>query len=158
MPYDEKLADRIREALASQKKIEEKVMFRGMCFMVNDKMCICINPDEILVRVGPEEYETALERNGTRPMIQNGRTAVGFVFVSPEGYKGKKDFDYWVNAALAFNKLAKPSKKKAKTQTPKKKAKTQTPKKNAKTETPKKKAKPAIKKAPAKRAPTRKSS
>ncbi len=113
MPYDEKLADRIREALAGQKKIEEKTMFRGMCFMVNDKMCICVNPDEMLVRVGPDEYETALERSGTRPMIQNGRTAMGFVFVGPEGYKGKINFDYWINAALAFNKEAKASKKKA---------------------------------------------
>jgi TfoX/Sxy family transcriptional regulator of competence genes len=114
MPHDEKLADRIREALASQKKVEEKTMFRGMCFMVNGKMCICVNPDELMVRVGPDEYETALEKNGARPMIHNGKTMKGFVFVSPEGYKGKKNFDYWINAALTFNKLAKASKKRAK--------------------------------------------
>ncbi len=132
MPYDEKLADRIREALASQKKVEEKTMFRGMCFMVNDKMCICVNPGEILVRVGPDEYETALEKNGTRPMTQNGRTATGFVFVGPEGYKGKKNFDYWINAALAFNKLAKASKKKAKPASKIKPAKKAQPSKKAK--------------------------
>ena len=119
MHYDQKLASRIREALASQKKLEEKTMFRGMCFMVNGKMCICVNPDEIMVRVGPDEYGTALEKPGARPMIHNGKTMTGFVFVGPEGYKGKKNFDYWINAALAFNKLAKASKKKAKSTRPK---------------------------------------
>jgi TfoX/Sxy family transcriptional regulator of competence genes len=111
MPFDSPLASRIREALAGQKKIEEKTMFRGMCFMVNGKMCICVSNDEMMCRIGPDEYETALEKNGARPMIHNGKTMRGFVFVSPEGYKGKKNFDYWVNACLAFNKIAKASKK-----------------------------------------------
>jgi hypothetical protein len=31
--------------------------------------------------------------------------------VSEEGIRKKKDFDYWVNLALAFNKEAKASKK-----------------------------------------------
>jgi hypothetical protein len=44
-------------------------------------------------------------------MIHNGRTMTGFVFVSEEGIRKKKDFEYWVNLALAFNKEAKASKK-----------------------------------------------
>ena len=123
------LADRIREALAGQKKLEEKAMFRGICFMVNEKMCICVNQDELMCRVGPEEYETALEKNGVRPMIHNGKTMKGFVFVSEEGYKGKNNFDYWVNTSLAFNKDAKASKKKTSSiskSTPKKKARSGT--------------------------------
>ena len=40
MAYSEKMAARIREALAGQKNIEEKKMFGGLCFMVNNKMCI----------------------------------------------------------------------------------------------------------------------
>jgi hypothetical protein len=35
-----------------RKKVEEKKMFGGMCFMVNGKMCICIR-NEILCRIGP---------------------------------------------------------------------------------------------------------
>jgi hypothetical protein len=43
MPYDQKLADRIRDALsATQDDIEEKSMFQGMCFMANGKMCVCL--------------------------------------------------------------------------------------------------------------------
>jgi TfoX/Sxy family transcriptional regulator of competence genes len=112
MPYDEKLVERIREALVNVRKVEEKKMFRGICFMVNGKMCVCAGGDEMMCRVGPENFEAALERNGCRPMIHNGRTMKGFVFVSPEGMKSKKDFDYWINLSLEFNKKAKASKKK----------------------------------------------
>jgi hypothetical protein len=41
MAYNEKLADRTREIIALTHKItEEKKMFGGLCFMVNDKMCV----------------------------------------------------------------------------------------------------------------------
>ncbi len=114
MAINEKLASRIREALAEQQQVEEKKMFRGMCFMVNEKMCICVSNDEMLCRVGPDAYEAALERNGVRPMINNGRTMAGYVYVSEEGMKTKKDFMHWVDLALAFNKDAKAAKKKKK--------------------------------------------
>lgn len=38
MAYNEKMADRIREIIAlTHKNVEEKKMFAGLCFMVNDK-------------------------------------------------------------------------------------------------------------------------
>lgn len=74
MPYDEKLADRIREVLITYTTdIEEKKMFRGLCFMVHGKMCVCISNDELMLRIGPEAATTALERDDCRPMIHNGR-------------------------------------------------------------------------------------
>ena len=110
MLYNEKLADRIREAIADAGMIEEKKMFRGMCFMLNGKMCICVNAGELLCRVGPEAYEDALEKPGSRPMIHNGRMMKGFVFVDEAAVKPKKDFDYWVKTCVAFNKDAKAAK------------------------------------------------
>jgi len=41
-----------------------------------------------------------------------GREYKGYVYVSDGAIKTKKDFDYWISLALAFNKLAKSSKKK----------------------------------------------
>jgi hypothetical protein len=41
MAYNEKLADRIREMIAlTHKKVQEKKMFGGLCFMVNDRMWV----------------------------------------------------------------------------------------------------------------------
>jgi TfoX/Sxy family transcriptional regulator of competence genes len=114
MPYSERLADIIREAFADLPDVEEKKMFRGVCFMVDGKMCICISGNELMCRVGPELYEEALEKNGTHTMTNNGRTMKGYVFVGEDVLQKKSDFDYWINNSLAFNKFAKASKHKRK--------------------------------------------
>ena len=114
MPYSERLVNIIREAFVDLTDVEEKKMFRGMCFMVNGKMCICISGNELMCRVGPDIYEEALEKDGTRSMVNHGRTMKGFVYVSEDVLKTKADFDYWINNSLAYNKFAKASKPKHK--------------------------------------------
>ena len=112
MAYDEKLAGRVRELLSSKRNVAEKKMMGGLTFMVNNKMCVGILNDELMARIDPEVYESALERKGCREMDFTGRPMKGFVFVDPEGTKSKKDLEYWLNLALDFNKRAKASRKK----------------------------------------------
>ncbi len=64
MAFDEKLNDRIREAMAHLPKVEEKHMFGGTCFMLNGKMCVGVVKDEMMCRIDPAVYEEALERKG----------------------------------------------------------------------------------------------
>jgi TfoX/Sxy family transcriptional regulator of competence genes len=111
MAYDEALAQRIRAALATQPRVEEKNMMGGLTFMVNGKMCIGIVRDDLMARLDPEIYETALTKKGCREMDFTGKPMKGFVFISPEGTKRKADLDYWIGLALDFNKRAKASKK-----------------------------------------------
>ena len=40
MPYDEDLANRIRELLADEGAVTEKKMFGGLAFLVNGHMCV----------------------------------------------------------------------------------------------------------------------
>jgi len=47
MAYNEKLADRVREALSGNKKVIEKRMFGGIAFMINDKMCVGVDKDDL---------------------------------------------------------------------------------------------------------------
>lgn len=112
MAYSEKLADRIREALMHIKKLEEKHMFGGVCFMVNDKMCVGVVKDEMMCRIDPEVEDDALSRTGARPMDFTGRPMKGYIYVDDSGMKKKADFEYWINLCLEFNKKAKSSKKK----------------------------------------------
>jgi len=112
MAYNDKLANRVREALAGKRKVEEKKMMGGLTFMVNDKMCIGIFQDDLMLRIDPGIYEIVLEKHGCREMNFTGRPMKGFIFVSEDGYKTKKDFEYWVNLALDYNKKAKSSRKK----------------------------------------------
>jgi TfoX/Sxy family transcriptional regulator of competence genes len=114
MAYNQQLADRIRELIGEGYEVEEKTMFSGMCFMVNGKMCICVAREEILCRIGPGAMEAALEENGTREMINNGKTMKGYVYVAADEVKTTKALQHWLDLCLAFNKEAKAAKKKKK--------------------------------------------
>lgn len=113
MAYDEKLATRIRDYLDRQGvPTEEKQMMGGLCFMVRDKMCVGVTDDRLMVRLDPATVPAALQRRGCTPMTFTGRALRSFVFVSPEGWTAKKDFDDWLARAMEFNPRAKSSKKK----------------------------------------------
>jgi TfoX/Sxy family transcriptional regulator of competence genes len=111
MAYNENLADRVREALADIPNVEEKKMFRGVTFMVNDKMCVSVSGEELMLRLEPEMTEQLSEENGTRPMVHGGKHMKGFIYISEERFRNKKDFDHWIQLALDFNPKAKASKK-----------------------------------------------
>ena len=87
-------------------------MMGGLCFMVNDKMCVGIEKDKLMARLDPDIYERALSKRGCREMDFTGRPMRGFVFVEPVGIKREKDLDYWVQLCLDFNPKARSSKKK----------------------------------------------
>lgn len=113
MPFDEQLADRVREIIATQaKKVEEKRMFGGLCFMVNDKMCVGVEQERLMLRIGPDVYEEALEKEGCIPMDFTGKVMKGYVFVNKDVLNTQKQLSSWVQLALDFNKTAKASKKK----------------------------------------------
>ena len=114
MAYNEKLTNRLRKALSHVPKTEEKRMFRGVAFMVNEKLCISVGDDEIMFRVDPLLHDQLIIKDGCRSVVMKGREYKGFVYVSEEGIKTKKDLDHWIQLALEFNKLAKSSKKKKK--------------------------------------------
>ena len=114
MAYNEKLTNRVRLALAHLPKVEEKKMFRGVTFMVEGKMCISVGDDRIMCRIDPDLHEEAIKGKGCRTVEMKGREYKGYVYVSEEGIKTKKDFDYWIGLSLDFNKKAKASPKKKK--------------------------------------------
>jgi len=113
MAYDELLADRIRNIL-SDKKVDsrEMKMMGGLCFMVDEKMCIGIVKNNLMARIGVDAYEKALSKKGVQPMDFTGRPMKGYVFIDPIGVDMDKDLDYWIQKCLDFNPQAVASKKK----------------------------------------------
>jgi TfoX/Sxy family transcriptional regulator of competence genes len=115
MAYNEKLADRLRELIAlTHKDIEEKRMFGGLCFMVNDKMCVGVEAGRLMVRLDPDKYEEVMKKEGCSPMDFTGKVMKGYVFVDIAVLNTQKKLAYWINLALEYNKIAKSSKKKKK--------------------------------------------
>ena len=114
MPYNETLANRIRERLTLLDNIEEKEMMGGLTFMYNNKMCVGIIKDEMMCRIDPEIYEQAIEKHGCRPMDFTVKPMKGYIMLEESGMSAQKDFEYWITLALDFNKKAKASKKRKK--------------------------------------------
>jgi TfoX/Sxy family transcriptional regulator of competence genes len=113
MAYNEKLADRVREVIAIvHKNIEEKAMFGGLCFMVNNKMCVGVEKERLMVRLDPDKYDEVMEKEGCKPMDFTGKIMKGYVFVDIDALNTKKKLEYWMKLALEYNKIAKPSRKK----------------------------------------------
>jgi TfoX/Sxy family transcriptional regulator of competence genes len=111
MAYNEKLTGRIREALAHLPGVEEKKMFRGVVFMVDGKMCITAGDDEMMCRIDPVMHEDVIKKEGCRAVVMKGREYKGYVYVKENSIQSKRDFNYWIELALDFNKRAKASRK-----------------------------------------------
>lgn len=113
MAYDEYLAERIRRSLKDQNTFyEEKKMFGGLCFLVDDKMCVGIVKEKLMLRLDPEIQDQALAREGCEPMDFTGKSMKGFVFVEPVAIDLDDQLDAWIGMALEYNPRAKSSKKK----------------------------------------------
>jgi TfoX/Sxy family transcriptional regulator of competence genes len=82
--------------------------------MVNDKMCVGVEKERLMVRLNPDIYEEVIEIEGCRPMDFTGKIMKGYVFVDIDALNTKKKLEYWIKLALEFNKIAKASKKKTK--------------------------------------------
>jgi TfoX/Sxy family transcriptional regulator of competence genes len=111
MAYDEKMADRIREALMDLPIVEEKKMFQGVCFMVDDKLCVCVRNNDILCRIGEQQARLELEKGNCSQMLSGDRVMKGYVYVEDFNLQTSKDLNYWINLCLEFNPLAEVSKK-----------------------------------------------
>ena len=63
MAYNEYLQERI-DLILNEKKVqyEARKMMGGLCYMIDDKMCVGIIKDDLMARVGPDEYETLLKK------------------------------------------------------------------------------------------------
>jgi TfoX/Sxy family transcriptional regulator of competence genes len=115
MAYNETIADRVREIIAeTHDNVEEKRMFGGLCFMVNEKMCIGVESERLMIRLDPNMYDELLEKEGCHPMDFTGRVMKGYVFVDNAVLNTKKKLHFWVRLALEYNKIAKASKRRSK--------------------------------------------
>ena len=101
MAYDDELAERVRAILARRRGVSEKKMFGGLSFLVNGHMCCGVVGEDLMVRVGPDAYDDALERKGARPMDFTGRPMKGMVFVDRSGYARSASLEGWVEQGLA---------------------------------------------------------
>ena len=77
-------------------------MFGGLCIMLNGHMLCGVLGDELMVRVGPEDYDAALGEDGTREMDFTGRPLKGMVMVDGAAVAEPEDLEYWLQRCNLF--------------------------------------------------------
>ena len=113
MAYDITLAKKISAYLADVPGIivKEQKMMGGLAFMINGKMCINVSGNRLMCRFDPSATGNIAERKGIVAMTMKGKEYKGYCYVEPDGFKSKKDFEFWMNLCLDFNETAKASRK-----------------------------------------------
>ena len=80
-------------------------MMRGLCFLVNDKMCVGAEKAKLMVRIGSAACDAALAKKGCYPMDFIGRPLRDFIFVDCEELTSERELEFWLELALAFNPM-----------------------------------------------------
>lgn len=100
--YDTDLAERVRTVLAeADAEVVERSMFGGLAFMAAGHMALGVLGDDLMVRVGPDAHEAALDLPGARPMDFTGRPMRGMVFVAAATLDDG-ELATWVRRGLDF--------------------------------------------------------
>lgn len=102
MAYDESLAQRIREQFDGLPGITEKKMFGGIAFLLNGNMTTGVIGNDLIVRVGADHYESALQQPHARPFDFSGRPMKGWVMITPDGFEADMDLKIWVKQGLDY--------------------------------------------------------
>ena len=97
----EKLAKRLRAALARRKGVTEKAMFSGICFLLKNNMLCGTGSGNFMFRVGKEAHAAAVKRRGARAMVIGGRRMEGFIWVDPAACDARS-LKSWLNLATAY--------------------------------------------------------
>lgn len=111
MAYNERLAERVRAIVGEAPAVSERKMFGGIAFMINGNMFCGVTRDDLMVRVGPDRVEQALDSPAARPMDFTGRPMKGMAFVGPEGYQTDEQLRAWVEQTLAYVRSMPPKEK-----------------------------------------------
>ncbi len=118
MAYSDIQLQKIRVILAELKvTYEEKKMFNGICFMVDDKMCFGSHVDKesgleiILARMSNADCQEALEFSSNVPMIMRDKVMPNYIYIGAEEAASDDRMRYWIGKCLAYNPMAKKSKK-----------------------------------------------
>jgi TfoX/Sxy family transcriptional regulator of competence genes len=102
MAYDEHLAQRIRDIVGTDPGIDEKKMFGGLAVLLDGNMAVGVSGEELMVRVGVDDFDDALTQEGVRPFEMSGKRMKGWILVRGEGIAEDNDLERWVAVSMDF--------------------------------------------------------
>ena len=108
MAYNKDLAQKIRDVLGEVPVLTEKQMIGGIGFMIQGNMACGVNKDDLIIRVGPDQYDYALTEDHTRVFDMTGRPMRGWIVVTSKGYEAMSELKDWVERGIIFAKSLPP--------------------------------------------------
>ena len=96
MAYSENLAERVRTELSGKRKLIERKMFGGLCFMWRGNMLCGITDENFMARVSPKDYDSLLRESGTSAMLIKEKPMKGFIIVSNTKIRTKSSLQRWL--------------------------------------------------------------
>ena len=77
-------------------------MFGGVGFLLNGNMVCGVHKDDLVARVGPDEYEAALEKTGAGEFEITGRPMRGWVQVEAAAVESAAAMRKWIDLCHSF--------------------------------------------------------
>lgn len=107
--FDEELAGRVREQLASKEGVTESAMFGGLAFLLDGNMVFAASGrGGLMVRVGAEAYEHALAEPHAAAVEMSGRPVRGWVLLDAADVSEPDRLRAWIERGLAFARTLAP--------------------------------------------------
>jgi TfoX/Sxy family transcriptional regulator of competence genes len=102
MAFSETLAQRIRDALAHKKNVEERKMFGGIGFLLSGNMLVGVWKNSLIARLGPEQGDEALLEPHVKVFDITGKPMKNWILVEPEGVVEDEKLKDWIQRAVKF--------------------------------------------------------
>jgi hypothetical protein len=103
MPYDEDLANRIRELIAADAVVTEQKMFGGLAFLIGGNMAVAASSKGgLLLRVPPDETDALAAKPHAGHFEMRGREMQGWLRVDAEGVRTKRQLEPWVRRGVDY--------------------------------------------------------
>jgi hypothetical protein len=102
MPYDQGLADRLRDLLGGEPGLAEKKMFGGLAFLIGGNMALAASGHGgLMVRVDPAESDT-LTSTRARVVEMRGRPMRGWLYLELADVGSAGELAAWVSRGASF--------------------------------------------------------
>jgi TfoX/Sxy family transcriptional regulator of competence genes len=103
MAYDEDLAERIREVVASESGLTEKKMFGGLAFLINGHMAVAASGrGGLLLRCDPAETEKWVAKPHAARMAMRGREMDGWLRIDAPAIASTAKLKNWVRVGVDY--------------------------------------------------------
>jgi TfoX/Sxy family transcriptional regulator of competence genes len=104
MAYSTELNERISKATARWKNTASKKMFGGICYLLNGNMFCGIQKEALIVRLGINAADKALQQPHVKPFDPTGKPMKGWVLVEKLACQSDDDLNRWLQQARQFAK------------------------------------------------------